>query len=91
MLSLLEVLQPVRGAAWSADEPVLLLGFRPGAGGGRRFRTLSADDESRIVPALLDPTAWVAIRSGTQITFGGVPAYFLGPRQLATMARDEDG
>jgi hypothetical protein len=50
--ALREALQLVRGGAWTAGQPVLLLGFRPGASGGRQYRTLSADTESRAVPTL---------------------------------------
>lgn len=52
VVTLKEALALVRRRAWTADEPALLFGFRPLAGGGRQFRTLSADGDARAVPSL---------------------------------------
>jgi pSer/pThr/pTyr-binding forkhead associated (FHA) protein len=39
----------------------------------------------------LDAGAWVPLRSGAQVTFGGVAAYFVDEEQLAVLARHEGG
>jgi hypothetical protein len=162
MRPLEDVLKLVRSGVWSPEEAVLLVGFRPGAGGARQFRTASADAESRAVQPLqaivadpatvaatvakrarnpygdfvfvgravtsdivvddpsvskshaafrrdageprrwfvkdnrsrngtyvdghrLEAGEWVPIRSGAQITFGGVAAYFVDPAGLAQL------
>jgi hypothetical protein len=53
LLTLKEALALVRRRTWVADEPALLLGFRPLAVGERQFRTLSSDADSRAVPPLV--------------------------------------